>query len=195
MKQNKYLNELTPELRSLVKTLVMAKAWVESVHPIVTGYQKHILKEIGAVDEKGEPITNPLMDFSMDEGLFKIYSARCVEEAARNGLQHEPECCPLLEAESLEREAKRAFGTYIISKLPGCESMSYDDLNGFLKDADGKIKKDKLGRYMFQTELVVDAGLKILVPQMADELEELKKDFMSPENTKKTKSEERTIDE
>ena len=48
---------------------------------------------------------------------------------------------------------------------------------------------------MFQTELVVDAGLKILVPQMADELEELKKDFMSPENTKKTKSEERTIDE
>lgn len=63
--------------------------------------------------------------------------------------------------------------------------MSYNDLNSFLKDADGKIKKDKLGRYMFQTELVVDAGLKILVPQMADELEELKKEFMPPENTKK----------
>lgn len=185
MKQNEFSIELTPELRSLVKSAIMSKVRVEFIHPIVTEYQKDILKEIGAVDEKGEPITNPLMDFSMDEELFKIYFARCVEEAARNGLQHDPECCPLLEAESLEREAKRAFGTYILSKLPGCGDISYDSLNGFLKDADGKIKKDKLGRYMFQTELVVDAGLKILVPQMADELEELKKDFMSPENTKK----------
>lgn len=180
MKQNKFSIELTPELRSLVKSVIMAKAWLESIHPIVTGYQKDILKEIGAVNEKGEPITNPLMDFSMDEELFKIYFGRCAEEAARNGLQHEPECCPLLEAESLEREAKRAFGTYIFSKLPGCGDISYGSLNGFLKDADGKIKKDKLGRYMFQTELVVDAGLKILVPQMRDELEELKKEFMPP---------------
>lgn len=180
MKQNKFSIELTPELRSLVKSVIMAKAWVESIHPIVTGYQKDILKEIGAVNEKGEPITNPLMDFSMDEELFKIYFGRCAEEAARNGLQHEPECCPLLEAESLEREAKRAFGMYIFSKLPGCGGISYGSLNGFLKDADGKIKKDKLGRYMFQTELVVDAGLKILVPQMRDELEQLKKEFMPP---------------
>lgn len=185
MKQNKFSIELTPELRSLVKSVIMAKAWVESIHPIVTGYQKDILKEIGAVNEKGEPITNPLMDFSMDEELFKIYFGRCAEEAARNGLQHEPECCPLLEAESLEREAKRAFGTYIFSKLPGCGDISYGSLNGFLKDADGKIKKDKLGRYMFQTELVVDAGLKILVPQMRDELEQLKKEFMPPEKHQK----------
>lgn len=185
MKQNKFSIELTPELRSLVKSVIMAKAWVESIHPIVTGYQKDILKEIGAVNEKGEPITNPLMYFSMDEELFKIYFGRCAEEAARNGLQHEPECCPLLEAESLEREAKRAFGTYIFSKLPGCGDISYGSLNGFLKDADGKIKKDKLGRYMFQTELVVDAGLKILVPQMRDELEELKKEFMPPEKRQK----------
>ena len=185
MKQNKFSIELTPELRSLVKSVIMAKAWVESIHPIVTGYQKDILKEIGAVNEKGEPITNPLMDFSMDEELFKIYFGRCAEEAARNGLQHEPECCPLLEAESLEREAKRAFGTYIFSKLPGCGDISYGSLNGFLKDADGKIKKDRLGRYMFQTELVVDAGLKILVPQMRDELEQLKKEFMPPEKHQK----------
>lgn len=185
MKQNKFSIELTPELRSLVKSVIMAKAWVESIHPIVTGYQKDILKEIGAVNEKGEPITNPLMDFSKDEELFKIYFGRCAEEAARNGLQHEPECCPLLEAESLEREAKRAFGTYIFSKLPGCGDISYGSLNGFLKDANGKIKKDRLGRYMFQTELVVDAGLKILVPQMRDELEELKKEFMPPEKRQK----------
>ena len=185
MKQNKFSIELTPELRSLVKSVIMAKAWVESIHPIVTGYQKDILKEIGAVNEKGEPITNPLMDFSMDEELFKIYFGRCAEEAARNGLQHEPECCPLLEAESLEREAKRAFGTYIFSKLPGCGDISYGSLNGFLKDAEGKIKKDRLGRYMFQTELVVDAGLKILVPQMRDELEQLKKEFMPPEKHQK----------
>ncbi len=185
MKQNKFSIKLTSELRSLVKSVIMAKAWVESIHPIVTGYQKDILKEIGAVNEKGEPITNPLMDFSMDEELFKIYFARCAEEAARNGLQHEPECCPLLEAESLEREAKRAFGTYILSKLPVCGDISYGSLNGFLKDADGKIKKDKQGRYMFQTELVIDAGLKILVPQMRDELEELKKEFMPSEKHQK----------
>ena len=40
MQKNKNPLELTPELKSLVKSVVMAKAWVETVHPIVIGYQK-----------------------------------------------------------------------------------------------------------------------------------------------------------
>lgn len=177
MQKTKNPIELTPELRSLVKSVVMTKAWVESIHPIVTGFQKAILQEIGATDNEGKPITNPDLSYRMDDEKAKIYFARCIEEIAKKNLKHEPDCCPLLEAETLEREAKRALGEYMIPKIPGFKNMTYDSLNRFAKNADGSIKKDKLGRMMFKSDEMIELCLKFLVPQMTDELMELKKSF------------------
>lgn len=169
--------ELTPELKSLVKSVVMAKAWVEAVHPIVTGYQKAILQEISAVDDKGNPITDPNLSYLMDNKKAKVYFARCVEEAAKKKLKHELDCCPLLEAETLERKAKRALEEYVLPKLPGFEKVTHTTLGRFAKNADGSIKKDKQGRMMFKSDEIIELVLKFLVPQMADELEELQKSF------------------
>lgn len=113
MKQNKYLIELTPELRSLVKTLVMAKAWVESVHPIVTGYQKHILKEIGAVDEKGRPITNPLMDFSMNEGFLKSITPDVLKRRLEMGCSMNPNVVLYLK-QKVSKERLRGLSVRIL---------------------------------------------------------------------------------
>lgn len=179
MQKNKNPLELTPELKSLVKAVVAAKAWVETVHPIVVGYQKAILQEIGAVDEEGRPITDPNLSYLMDDGKAKVYFARCEEEAAKNNLKHKPECCPLLEAESIERKAKRELCEYVLPRLPGFEKMTFDTLVRFAKNADDSIKRDKLGRMMFKSDEMVDLVLSFLVPQMADELKDLQKNFES----------------
>lgn len=177
MQKNKNPLELTPELKSLVKSVVMAKAWVETVHPIVIGYQKAILQEITAVDEEGKPIIDPNLSYLMDDGKAEVYFAKCEEEAAKNNLKHKPECCPLLEAESVERKAKRMLGEYVLPRLPGFEKMTFDTLVRFAKNDDDSIKRDKLGRMMFKSDEMIDLILSFLVPQMTDELEDLQKSF------------------
>lgn len=173
--ETKKIIELTPELKSLVKSVVMAKAWVEVVHPIVVGYQKAVLQEINAVDPDGVPIVNPDYAFQMDEEKAQIYFRRCDEEAAKNKLEHDPECCPLLEAESAERDAKRALAQYMIPRLPGCEKLTYDNFNHYAREADGSFKRDKLGRLMFNSDELIDLILKLVGLQMADELKDLSK--------------------
>lgn len=165
--------ELTPELKSLVKAVFMAKAWVETVHPIVTGYQRAILEEIGGTDEEGNPVIDPNMSYCLSEEEFRRYSARCDEEAARNKLKHGPECCPLLEAEEVERKAKRALGEYMIPRLPGFGRYTYDDFTSFVYNNDNSIKRDKLGRMMFKRDEMIELILRLLVPQMAEELQQI----------------------
>lgn len=169
MKKQTISFELTSELKSLVKAVVAAKLWIEVVYPIVTGYQRAILMEIGAVDNKGIPITDPKRFYLMDDEKVIIYLARCSEEADKHQLRHKPECCPLIEAESHERRAKRAFCEYIIPKLPGYEHVTYDSLNRFSKNADGSVKEDKLGRKMFIKDEIIEFVLKGLAPQIVNE--------------------------
>lgn len=180
MRKNMNPYELTPELRSLIKSVVTTKVWVETVHPIVTGYQKAILKEIDATDNEGKPITDPRMSYRMDDAKAEIYFARCVEEADKKKLRHEPDCCPLLEAENLERKAKKALGEYMIPRLPGFENMTYDNFHRFAENEDGDVKRDKLGRMMFKSDELIEISLRLFVPRMADELMELTNCLESP---------------
>ena len=162
--------ELTPELKSLVKATVHTMAWVETVYPIVTGYQKTILKELNAMDDENNLITEPKYSFRLSEELAKVYFSRCEEEAERNNLVHKLGCCPLLEAETAEKVAKRALGEYMLPRLPGFEKCKYEDLLSISHDSDGKVKRDKLNRYIFKSDELIDIILRFIVPQMHNEL-------------------------
>lgn len=165
---------LTPELKSCIKAYVLARLNVEILHSIVKGYQAEILKEIKAVSEEtGEPITDSEYTYLMDDNQFEIYLQRCDEEAAKRGFKHEPDCCPLLEAETIERQCKRELCECLLPMIPGYDGITYFDLCRFTKDEKGEIKHDKLGRYMFLFDSIIELCLKMYVPQMKEELREL----------------------
>lgn len=165
---------LPPELKSWIKAYVLARITVEVLHPIVRGYQAEILKEIKAVSEKtGEPVTSDKDTYLMSEDQFKIYLKRCDEEAAKNKFGHKPDCCPLLEAEGTERQCKQGLCDCLLPMIPGYNGITYSDLTQFAKDEKGEIKRDKLGRYMFLFDNIIELCLTIFVPQMAEELKEL----------------------
>lgn len=164
----KDLLELTPELKEMVKAVVHAMAWVETVRPVVIGYQTSILKEIGAADGEGNPIVTPERSYLLDEEKTGIYFSRCDEEAARNNLLHKPDCCPLLEAMSLEREAKRALVGHVLPLLPGFEMITPDRLQMLSKTRDGKLKRDRFGRLVNKEDELVELILKFTVPQIPE---------------------------
>lgn len=165
----KNLLELTPELKKQVITVLHARAWLETVRPIVTGYQKAILKELGAVDENGRPILKPEDAYLLDERMSAVYFTRCDEEAAKNNLVHKPECCPLLEAESLERATRRELIDHVLPLLPGFEMITSDQLQTLSKTKEGKLKRDKSGRLMNKGDELVELILKFTVPQIPED--------------------------
>ncbi len=170
----KNLPELTPELKKRVIAVLHARAWLETVRPIVTGYQKAILKELGAVDENGRPILNPDDAYLLAGRMSDVYFARCNEEAAKNSLVHKPECCPLLEAESLERATRRELIDHVLPLLPGFEMITSGQLQMLSRTKDGKLKQDKSGRFVNKGDELVELILKFTVPQIPeDELKNL----------------------
>lgn len=145
---------ITQELKKLARGYMAALAAVSMIHPIVTGYQKAILKEIDARNiETGEPLTNPEYLHLIGDDKFEIYRKRCDEEAAKKGMEHEPDCCPLLEAELLERANNAAFCKYILPFVGGFEGISYNDLSEHALDENGEIIIDELGRRMFDRDI------------------------------------------
>lgn len=170
----KNLLEIIPELKKRVIAVLYAKAWLETVKPIVTGYQKAILKELGAMDENGRPILNPEDAYLLDERMSDIYFTRCDEEAAKNNLVHKPECCPLLEAESFVRATRWELIDLVLPLLPGFEMITSDQLQTLSKTKEGKLKRDKSGRLVNKGDELVELILRFTVPQIPeDELKNL----------------------
>jgi hypothetical protein len=121
---------ITDEMIHCASVFVAAKAMVQTISPIVTGYQTEILRKRqftnkGAI-ERGrkkaeargvavitipvEVILDPDLTYNLSEDDFEIYQSDCRIEQAKNGLVTEtPEQCPLLVAESLCRNARNLF--------------------------------------------------------------------------------------
>lgn len=58
----------------------------------------------------------------------------------------------------------------MLPRLPGFEKCKYEDLLSFSHDSDGKVKRDKLNRYIFKSDELIDIILRFIVPQMHNEL-------------------------
>ena len=104
----------TPELIEAAELLFAAKAWVNTVKPIVRRIQQSVLDshEFHPIDkykdtERDGPIKEPERTYLMTDSDFEIYFAECKRAYAREGLHTDkPEFCPLLVAENIERQAR-----------------------------------------------------------------------------------------
>jgi len=107
-------------LISLAKTVFKTMAFVQTIRPIVEGYQREILeaekypyadKHItrGRVNCSNY-VSDPKQDYQMSDANFKLYMAQCRTKQAKAGLKTDhPDFCPLLVAEELQRKAENCF--------------------------------------------------------------------------------------
>lgn len=153
------LPKITPEMISITEAYLVAKAHTETIRAIVEPLQKRVLEDGQypaineyVVEERSKPVLNPDNTFLMSDADFQEYMFKTRELYEAAGLHTEnPDECPLLVAENLERQAKRAMlevatEQIIRSRVPGF------DLD--LVYAHGPETLDK----------VVDLTLKIVVP-------------------------------
>ena len=158
--------KITTDLISLTKAVLQTRANVKMIFPIVLNYQTSILDEMNATDNDGNKVLTPKKAYTLNEKDFNFYLKRCHEEADKNNLKHNPDCCPLLTAESEERDARYNFCNYILPLLPQYNNIPYNKLLRLSKDN----KKDDLGRYMFLADELVNITLSFIVPQINSEL-------------------------
>ena len=111
------LKKIEPEAIAAAKAVFSAMAFVETIKPVVEGYQRKILaEEKYAYDEKwhgrrgityADWITEPEDSYLMADDDAQHYYQRCDEEMAKAGLRVEKKGnCPLLVAEHLLIQAK-----------------------------------------------------------------------------------------
>jgi hypothetical protein len=124
--------EPTPGMVEAAKTVFIAMAWTETVRPIVEGYQKKHLEILQAKNRwTGEVILNPGESYAMPDSDFLIYNQSCKEERDKAGLFVESDdFCPLLVAENMERQAKRA----LMETMEDIIGIKVDILTGHLKE-------------------------------------------------------------
>jgi hypothetical protein len=129
------LKKIAPDAAKVGKAVFMAMAYVDTIRPIVDGYQRKILtEEKYAYAEKwhdrmgktyAEWITEPNETYLMEENDFAHYAKRCNEEMTKAGLRVEKEGnCPLLVAEHLLIKAKQA----LIDTMEPVTGIKHSDL-------------------------------------------------------------------
>jgi hypothetical protein len=107
---------ITQDMITAAENLFLAMAYTQTIRPIVEGYQKRIIAEIKPeVCEKFSKlatitITEAKDTYLMNDNDFQVYLKRCAEEAHKAGFKiPNDDYCPLLIAESLERDAEHAL--------------------------------------------------------------------------------------
>ena len=101
----------TSEMIHAAKVVIMAKAWVETIRPIVEAYQTAIMIKIGAVNEEtGEAITDMDKSYLMSDEQCNTLWSKLEEAQEASGLKvMKKGNCPLLEAKQLTRDAERTL--------------------------------------------------------------------------------------
>src|SRR3989304_10388296 len=113
--------EFTPtlDMSDATKAVFMAKAWTETVRPIVEGYQREILARHNWHSDKrwtgkglnsDRIITDHRHIYLLEDKDFETYHQESIEARKKAGLEViNDDFCPLLVAENMERMAVRAM--------------------------------------------------------------------------------------
>jgi hypothetical protein len=113
----------TNEIVQAASTVFVAMALVQTIRPVVIGIQTKVLlkghykysndlalKLIDRGEIFPDYVTNPDHTYLMNDKDFQDYLTKCKQYELESGLKTEnPEFCPLLVAESMEREAKHCL--------------------------------------------------------------------------------------
>ena len=120
----------TKTMIEAAKTVFGCMALVNTIKPIVGGYQKKILQKHQFRNSEGVIITEPNKSWTMSDEDFKIYLAECNKERIKAGLHVEnEEFCPLLVVENLLIKAKWALidAAEPITKIKSEEIYNMED--------------------------------------------------------------------
>ena len=108
----------TKDMIRAAENCFAAMAFVETIKPVVTAYQRKVLAELQAPFAKewkerglhrGEVVLDPAHTYLMEDCDFQAYLSRTREEQAKAGLHTDsPDHCPLLVAEHLQVKAEWA---------------------------------------------------------------------------------------
>ena len=133
------------------EAVFMCMAAVQTIKPIVRGYQAKVLRELGwsGVD--------PDRSYNLPESVFSVYLKRCNEEriAAKLHVDSE-EYCPLLVAENLLRKSQRL----LVDLMEPVSGISFDQI---FRCSDALANYDQL----------VDLNLRLLAPYCKNKLKEV----------------------
>jgi len=106
-----------PHQIAAAEAVFMAKAYTETVRPIVEGYQQKIINECRFKDKYGRPLLHASRSYQLTDEDFKDYDDFCQDEAKKAGFNVPAGYCPLLIAEEQERQAKRNLAECMIEDL------------------------------------------------------------------------------
>ena len=129
---HEFKQHINQEILDATKEVLINMAWVETVKPIVTGYQKAILdrhqfKVVKKYRDTSidEVILDPDSSYLMSDTDFAIYLAECNQARINAGLKVESEeFCPLLVAENNLRKARHK----LIDLMAPVTSIKFDML-------------------------------------------------------------------
>lgn len=146
MKQKTKVIEPSPALIDAAKLLFIAMAHTQTVRPVVVGHQRKVLQEnkypyaakYADLHQQGSYVNDPIQTYLMSDADFADYCAKvyALNEAA--GLHVEdPETCPLLIAENLERQARDSMIKESEMLCPGFDvSLCYNNMENLDKYTD-----------------------------------------------------------
>jgi hypothetical protein len=127
-----FKKQINQDILDATKEVLINMAWVETVKPIVLGYQREILANHQfRVIEKyrdgsiNEVILEPDRSYLMSDTDFAVYLAECNQARINAGLKVDnDEYCPLLVAEDNLRKARRK----LIDLMEPVTSVKFDML-------------------------------------------------------------------
>jgi len=116
----------TKEMIDAARRLFKAKAWVETVKPVVENYQHVILEHLQAKDKyTGEVILDLNRTYKMNDSDFADYLELCNYARKFVGLHvRNDDYCPLLVAEELVRVRERE----LIKSVEPITKLTKDDI-------------------------------------------------------------------
>lgn len=159
-----HVPKITEELKSLALTYLKAKAYADTIRPVVVGYEKEVLarhnftiaprwlKYEGRRKREPRVILDPKDTYLLRDEDAKIYFEEVHEEHIKHGFKVKKDYCPLLIAENNARKVLKAFceaSYYLVKNV-----MSRDKFDDLLCCVYGV---DKYDRYANLT-------LKLVVP-------------------------------
>ena len=125
----------TEAMRTAAKVVFLAMAYTETIRPIVEGYQKEILDfyqwEIAPewADRRGSKetiILDPDRTYLLTEDDFTLYMKECAVAMDKASLTVDnPEHCPLLVAEDIQRLAARV----LINTMEPITNLKAEDIH------------------------------------------------------------------
>jgi len=124
---------ITQDMITAAENVFVAMAFAETIRPIVRKYQTRILKrhqyhispEFTRYGEPDKIILNPEDSWLLADADFQVYHAECkkARDAAKLKVEND-DFCPLLVAESLQRDAEHA----LVAAMEPLTGLSADQL-------------------------------------------------------------------